>query len=121
ITPGGNRAILTLDGRTSIDLDSSYRGLKVSDGEVRYQGGELIVEVPEHHSDEVQYATLVTPKGGQYQVTLSDGTRVWLNAASSLRYPTQFEGEVREVELVGEGYFEVTPDQQRPFLVKSSG
>src|SRR5690606_33439973 len=67
----------------------------------------------------VQYAVLTTPKGGQYQVTLPDGTNVWLNAASSLRYPMRFDGDSREVELEGEGYFEVVPDKRHRFIVHS--
>lgn len=121
IAPGGNRAILTLEGGSSIELDSSQGGVKVKDGEVRYEGGELVAKAQKNPSQVMQYATLATPKGGQYQVTLSDGTNVWLNAASALTYPTQFAGNVREVELVGEGYFDVATDKQRPFIVKSKG
>src|SRR5690606_41470504 len=61
--------------------------------------------------------TISTPKGGQYQVVLSDGTKVWLNAASTLRYPIRVNGSVRQVELVGEGYFEVSADKNTPFIV----
>ena len=65
------------------------------------------------------YNTLATPRGGQYQVCLPDGTRVWLNAESSLRYPTAFTGKDREVQLTGEAYFEVAADKNRPFLVRA--
>ena len=65
------------------------------------------------------YNTITTPRGGQYQVTLADGTRVWLNAESSLRFPTAFAGRERSVELTGEAYFEVKADKDKPFLVKA--
>ena len=68
---------------------------------------------------ETLYNTLATPRGGQYQVCLPDGSRVWLNAESSLRYPTAFTGKDREVQLTGEAYFEVAADKSRPFLVKA--
>ena len=65
--------------------------------------------------------TLTTPRGGQYQLTLPDGTKVWLNAASSLTFPTAFTGGSRTVEMTGEAYFEVAHDKKRPFTVKVSG
>lgn len=67
------------------------------------------------------YNTLLTPKGGEYQVVLSDGTKVWLNAASSLRFPTRFTGDTRKVYLTGEAYFEVGQDPAHPFVVRTDG
>src|SRR5690606_30967085 len=67
------------------------------------------------------YNTLRTPVGGQYQLTLPDGTRVWLNASSSLTFPTSFKGAVRRVELKGEGYFEVAKNKEKPFKVIAGG
>src|SRR5690606_9494752 len=64
--------------------------------------------------------TISTPKAGQYQVVLPDGTRVWLNSASSIRYPSRFSEGERYVEITGEAYFEVAPDKKRPFFVKSA-
>lgn len=121
IEPGGNRAILTMEGHSAITLDSGQVGVKVKDGELRYEGGKLIAKVKAATAEAVQYAILATPRGGQYQLTLSDGTHVWLNAASSLKYPTHFTGNIREVELIGEGYFDVAKDSKRPFVVKSNG
>ena len=71
--------------------------------------------------DVLAYNTITTPKGGQYQVTLMDGTRVWLNAASSLHYPTVFKGSERSVQLTGEAYFEVAKNSKMPFRVTSNG
>ncbi len=64
--------------------------------------------------------TMTTPKGGQYRVTLGDGTKVWLNAASSITYPTAFTGKKREVSITGEAYFEVSKNKEKPFIVKTS-
>ncbi|MBC7915351.1 MAG: FecR family protein, partial [Pyrinomonadaceae bacterium] len=65
--------------------------------------------------------TLTIPKGGQYQLVLSDGTKVWLNSASVLRFPVTFTGSQRRVELTGEGYFEVAKNKQQPFIVSANG
>jgi transmembrane sensor len=114
IQPGGNKAILTLEDGSSVVLDSARNGLlveqgntkvtKLKDGELRYSrepgGGS---------QESIQYNILSTPKGGQYQLTLPDGTRAWLNAASSIKYPTTFNDTERKVEITGEVYFEVSP------------
>lgn len=121
ITPGSNKAVLVLGDGTQILLDSTGNGnlssagnttiVKVN-GQLSYNNGE---------NPEAAFNTLVTPKGGQYQVVLADGTTVWMNAASSLRYPTAFIGAEREVELQGEAYFEVAKNQAKPFKVKVNG
>ncbi|GGC41118.1 hypothetical protein GCM10011386_36440 [Parapedobacter defluvii] len=118
IQPGGNRAILVVEGGETIVLDSTQLGVKVEPGVIRYEGGALVTQVSEGEAG-IQYATLTTSRGGQYQVTLPDGSNVWLNAASSLRYPVRFTGDTREVELEGEGYFEVAANKHQPFIVKS--
>src|SRR5690606_13240443 len=74
----------------------------------------------ENASAPLTYNTITTPRGGQYMVVLPDGTKVWLNAASSLRFPTAFTGKERRVELSGEAYFEVAKSGI-PFLVNSAG
>ncbi|MCK7555656.1 FecR domain-containing protein [Chitinophaga sedimenti] len=73
--------------------------------------------VYENNGDEVVYHTMSTPRGRQFHVTLPDGTEVWLNAASSIRYPTAFKGNERTVEITGEAYLEVAASAQQPFLV----
>ncbi|MEO6290980.1 MAG: FecR domain-containing protein [Ginsengibacter sp.] len=122
IRPGGNRAILTMsDGRTII-LDSIQNGTVIQKGGVKIskQGGLLIYKVPTFTEQERNgtYNTLSTPRGGQYQVILPDGSKVWLNAASSLHFPTVFSGSRRSVELIGEAYFEVAKNKAMPFTVK---
>nr|WP_068889495.1 FecR family protein [Pedobacter panaciterrae] len=124
IKPGGNKAILTLSNGSSIDLDVTANGviLKQQGLEIKKdKDGHLIytASAPEAKAieTEITYNTIETPVGGQYQLHLPDGTNVWLNASSSLKFPTQFTGKQRDVELVGEAYFEVAKDKERPFKV----
>jgi transmembrane sensor len=84
---------------------------------VRQKNGQLEYAV-HGNSDAVVYNTLTVPRGGQFNIVLPDGSHVWLNAASSMRYPTAFNGGRREVELQGQGYFEVAPNARQPFFVK---
>jgi ferric-dicitrate binding protein FerR (iron transport regulator) len=119
IVPGGDKAILTLADGTRIILDS------VANGHLAEQGGVKVIKIggqiaynTQNKQQEVLYNTISTPKGGQYQLVLADGTKVWLNAASSLRFPTSFTGKERSVELTGEGYFEVAHDASMAFQVK---
>lgn len=128
VAPGGNKAILTLGNGSTIILDSAANGIlaeqgktsvsKQRDGVLAYEGG---TSRKPGAAGGVSYNTLTTPRGGQYEVRLPDGTRVWLNAASSLTYPTAFTGRNRKVTMTGEAYFEVAPDQQRPFEVETGG
>ncbi|MFC3198187.1 FecR family protein [Parapedobacter deserti] len=124
VLPGGNRAVLRLaDGRL-IELSSEQNELVIGANQVAYGDGNIIT-AHQNRRDQLsakpQMLLLTTPNGGQYQVTLPDGTKVWLNAASSLRYPTAFVGPSREVELEGEAYFDVAHDTERAFKVLSRG
>ncbi len=121
IPPGSNRATLTLaDGRI-VDLSEAQTGIIVGDGSTYADGTDVSTVEGESGSPEVSLMSLSTPKGGQYQITLPDGTKVWLNTASTLTYPSRFTGNTREVKIEGEGYFEVSPDKARPFSVHSKG
>jgi transmembrane sensor len=127
--PGESRARLTLASGQSIMLHEASNGklaqegkfavIKAKQGELVYQFDQQRAGVGENHG----YNTVTTPKAGQYQVKLPDGTRVWLNAASSIRFPTVFQGKERVVEIVGEAYFEVvkvSKNKKRvPFKVKA--
>lgn len=123
IPPGGNKATLTLADGSTIDLSEVQEGIIVGDG-ITYLDGSGVLE----QGQEIPYAglstidyRLTTPKGGTYQITLPDGTRVWLNAASTLKYPSRFADAERRVEIEGEGYFAVAKDKARPFTVMSRG
>src|SRR5205085_10936617 len=120
VLPGGNKAILTLANGQQIILDSAANGTLTSQGNtkvIKLDSGQLAYTAT-GASDEVLYNSISTPRGGQYQIVLADGSKVWLNAASSLRFPASFYGNERNVELTGEGYFEITKNAAKPFHVK---
>lgn len=121
IVPGGNRAMLTLSDGHTIALSEDQTGIAVNDA-LTYLDGTIIVdnELMEHTEHADKPLALTTPSGGTYQIALPDGTLVWLNAASTLRYPKRFDGSERVVELNGEAFFEVSK-QRKPFKVISNG
>jgi len=117
--PKGAKATLTLSGGQQIILDSAGSGQLAVQGNTRIQklkNGQLAYAAAANNPNEILYNTLSTTKGGQTMVVLSDGTKVWLNALSSLKYPTAF-GKERIVALDGEAYFEVSGDKSKPFKV----
>jgi ferric-dicitrate binding protein FerR (iron transport regulator) len=123
ISPGGNRAILILSDGTRVVLDSAKRGELARQGKTRIskkQEGEVVYNANHAAPNEgapLTYNTITTPRGGQYHVILPDGSHVWLNAASSIIFPTQFTGKERKVTVSGEAYFEVAKDKAKPFIV----
>ncbi|HEY1112621.1 MAG TPA: FecR domain-containing protein [Chitinophagaceae bacterium] len=119
VAPGQQGAILTLSSGESIVLDSTSDGVLAQEGaaEVFKQGGQVIYK-GEKGSGEMLYHTMTTPRGRQYHLVLADGTRVWLNAASSITYPTAFTGTERTVSISGEVYFEVAHQAGKPFEVQ---
>jgi len=124
IKPGDNKAYLTLANGKKIVLSDAKNGTLVAQNGIQITKtteGQLVYTVTgNNNSTSSDYNTIETPKGGQYQVRLPDGTNVWLNAASSLRYPSAFKGSERKVELSGEAYFEVAKNKKMPFRVISN-
>ncbi len=128
VMPGGNKAVLTLaDGSTVVLSD-------VKNGQIAQQGNALVKKTADGqlvyttgYPDKTQNLyppainTITTPRGGQYHLILSDGTQVWLNAASSINYPAAFTGKSREVSVTGEAYFEVVHNSEAPFVVHTKG
>jgi len=125
ILPGSNKAIFTLSDGSKINLDNSAKGTLTKQGAAtinKLRNGQLIYSANNSlQPNTILYNTATTPKGGQYEVVLSDGTKVWLNAASSLKYPVTFSGKERHVELTGEAYFEVAKNKNMPFSVAVKG
>jgi transmembrane sensor len=123
IAPGSNRAMLTLSDGTVIYLDSASAGLLAKEGasSIRKTKDGRIIYSPENSAiaSRIVYNTMSTPRGGQYNLVLPDGSKVWLNAASSITYPTVFAGTDRTVSITGEVYFEVEKDAGKPFIVKT--
>lgn len=120
--PGGDKATLRLDDGKIIVLDESADGVIAHAGNVSIvkNNGRLSL-APAAEKPEVVYSTISTPRGGQYRMLLPDGSKVWLNASSSLRFPNVFAGMKRVVELTGEGYFEVAQNPAQPFVVQVQG
>lgn len=124
VLPGGNHAILTLADGTKIVLDSIQNGnIKGGSAKINKQGALLVYDASSVSKTNapVVYNTLTTPRGGQYQLILPDGSKVWLNASSSIHFPTAFIGKQRDVELTGEAYFEVAKNKEKPFRVNVNG
>lgn len=120
VAPGGQKAMLTLSDGTAIALDSTAGAqLPSQQGhQVLNKNGQVIYAPGNGEQGATAYNTLRTARGGTYRLTLSDGTTVWLNAASSISYPVAFSGKERLVEMTGEAYFDVAPHAQMPFRVK---
>ncbi|MBO9155191.1 FecR family protein [Chitinophaga sp. GCM10012297] len=119
--PGRNTAILYLADSSAVELDSLGNGILAAQGGTRVMmaNGQLsYLPQPGGSPQKPAFNRIVTPRGGEFTIVLPDGTRVWLNAASSLIFPTAFSGAKREVELTGEAYMQVAEDKAHPFEVK---
>ncbi|MCW3467333.1 FecR family protein [Chitinophaga nivalis] len=121
IAPGSNKAVLTLADGVQVTLDSAgHQVIQQGNTTVQQKMGQLQYAAA-GKTAAIGYNLLTVPRGGQFTVVLPDGSQVWLNAASSLRYPTAFTGKQRIVELQGEGYFDIKPQAQQPFIVRIVG
>jgi ferric-dicitrate binding protein FerR (iron transport regulator) len=129
IAPGGNKAVLTLANGTRVILDDTKNGNVSQNASIKVNktgNGILVYHFTKSVSGKNATAsseinTITTPRGGQYQIELEDGTKIWLNAASSIKFPQVFTDDTRQVELSGEAYFEVTKNKAKPFVVKANG
>ncbi len=123
VPPQTLNAVLTLGNGERILLEDTFRGVLAIEGTVnisKHAGGQIAYrsDIPDHDT-EVMYHTLTIPRGSKtLKIELADGTRVWMNSASSLRYPNLFTGKQRQVEIKGEAYFEVAKNEDMPFIVK---
>lgn len=122
VSPGGNKAILTLANGTKIDLNDVKNGVLANQGQTvlkKEKDGRIIYEAPDDKAKDSTsiYNTITIPKGGQFQIVLSDGSKVWLNSASSITFPTAFSKTERRVTITGEVYFEIAKNKQLPFRV----
>jgi len=122
-SPGGNKAMLILANGKQIVLDEMKNGMLANESNAiirKTKEGQIVYDLMETNASAGDYAgfnTISTPRGGKYQVILPDGSNVWLNAASSIKFPTSFTGKTRNVELQGEAYFEVAKNKAKPFKV----
>lgn len=122
VAPGGNHAFLTLADGRKILLDTAYTGKLAEIGGTRISktaDGELVYESNLEPNAIAQTNIVTIPRGGEYRLFLPDGTRVWLNASTSIKYPTKFDGAERKVFVSGEAYFEVAKDPEHPFIVQT--
>lgn len=125
IKPGGNKAVLTLADGSVIVLSEAENGVLTRQGETavsKTNDGQLIYDAPLNTlGNKAALAaaknTISTPRGGEFKVILPDGSKVWLNAASSLTFPVNFTGAERRVELKGEAYFEIAENKEKPFIL----
>lgn len=122
IQPGQSRAVVTLADGQQIVLEQANRKIEESDGTVLHSDSGALVYMAnaEKMVAKVMYNTVSIPRGGEYRLELADGTKVWLNAATELRFPVNFTGDMREVYLKGEAYFQVKRDEKHPFIVHTS-
>ena len=124
VQPGGNKAILTLGDGSHIVLDSARNGLLAHQGNtkvVKSAHGRIAYNTTANSTAAPIYNTMTTPRGGKYDLQLADGTKVWLNASSSITYPITFSGTERRVSITGEAYFEVAKNKAMPFKINVNG
>jgi ferric-dicitrate binding protein FerR (iron transport regulator) len=124
VQPGGNKAILTLGDGSQIVLDSARNGLLAHQGNtkvVKSANGHIAYNTTATSNAAPIYNTMTTPRGGKYDLQLADGTKVWLNASSSISYPITFTGAERRVTITGEAYFEVAKNKAMPFKINVNG
>jgi len=119
LLPGGVKATLKLSDGNSINLNAGFRSISQESGYVIFSdSGELDYTKSKPINTHLVYNTITVPKAGTFRIILPDGTKVWLNSLTQLKFPTQFSKQIRKVHLTGEAYFEVAKDRTKPFIVK---
>lgn len=122
VLPGGNKAYLILSNGSTVDLESNINRVNEQDGTtILGENGEIVYDGDSAPTAALLYNTLRVPKSGQYNITLADGTKIWVNAQSELSYPVKFGNGERRVSIKGEAYFEVVHDADRPFVIEVNG
>jgi len=123
VPPGSDKAILTLADGSTIALDDAQDGDLTNQGNTKLikLNGQLAYDPIKNKPGEIVYNTITTPRGGKFKIELPDGSIVWLNAASSLHFPTAFAGKSRKVQMTGEAYFEIARNKDKPFIVDVNG
>lgn len=126
IEPGSSKAILQLADGTIINLENENTSISEQGATISAVDNKVVYSVPEDKNEikskeirEIRYNTISIPRGGEYRLTLSDGTRVWLNSETTMKYPVTFTGKFREIFINGEAYFEVTHNKKVPFIVNT--
>lgn len=122
VAPGSRKATLQLGNGSTIVLDDAQNGVIANQGKTvikKSANGQLVYDASAAVATEITYNTIATPNGGEYEVILPDGSHVWLNAASSIRFPAAFTGNTRQVEINGEAYLEIVKNAKAPFIVVS--
>jgi len=123
IHPGTSKAILRLDDGTTINLEDKNQKITEDDGTQINTDTKKVVyssDSKKNRKREIKFNAIEIPRGGEFQLTLSDGTQVWLNSETVIRYPVSFPDDIRDVYVQGEAYFEVTPNKNAPFVVHTS-
>ncbi|HTI94871.1 MAG TPA: FecR domain-containing protein [Puia sp.] len=123
VQAGSNRAVLTLANGSKIILDDAKDGRLANQGKTTLikRNGKVAYLAGHNEENQSLHNTITTPRAGQYRVVLPDGSQVWLNAASSITFPTSFTGAGRNVTITGEAYFEVAQNASKPFTVSANG
>lgn len=120
IGAGGNKATLTLSDGKRVNLSDAKNGVVIDLNKLSYDDGTLISAIATEKNEAINNLSVSTPRGGTYQIVLSDGSKIWLNAASDLQFPSSFNSlNTRTVRLIGEAYFEVAKNKDKPFIVET--
>ena len=120
ILPGSSMAYLEVDNQQRIELTNADTLMLFNKSKVKLDSGKILYSEVEVKNDISEYHKINVPRNGEFYVQLSDGTKVWINSESSIGFKAKFDGKIREVDLIGEAYFEVAKDSTKPFIVRAN-